>query len=141
MFSNIDRNQLERTITYVCFSPLFYGLLAVLLAAHPLAVSANLVYITNIGMGSGIGMMIFARLLRRVLLPSYKPAGRRRVALTAVILSSIGELIAAAGALIVWLGAPLPNCVPFLIISALYFADFRLIRFPEIMAKWTEDDT
>ena len=136
----MDRNQLERTITLVCFSPLFYGTLAVLLAAHPLAVSANLVNITNISLGTGIGMMVFAQLLRRLLLPSDLTASRRRVALTAVILSSIGELIAATGALIVWLGAALPNCVPFLIISALYFADFRLIRFPGIMAKWPEDD-
>jgi hypothetical protein len=138
MFSRITRNELIRMMNAVFFTPMLYALVAWVLSRHPLHVDSDLNMLTVICLAVSIGLIILARPLRWLLLPPGKhPSGK--IVVACFVLSTIGEIIAMCGVAVVWLGARLESYIPFLIVSGLYYLDFRVFRFPAIMALWPDE--
>lgn len=139
MLSGMDKRKLERMVNFVCFSPVFYGALAWALAGYRLNVGVDLRYLVDYSLAGCFVVILISRPVQRAFLPPEKPLTVRRVSGTAMLVAGLGEAISASGALVVWLGAPLQACLPFLALGALYMLDFRFARLPLIFGRWPEE--
>lgn len=136
MLSRITRSELVRMMNLVFFSPLIYALAAWLLSQHQLKVDVDLDLLVVLSLGGSIGLILLSRPLRWLLMPPGSAITSAKIVLSCMILATIGEAIALAGAMAVWFGAPLVSYIPFLIVSGLYYFDFRAFRFPMILSLW-----
>lgn len=139
MFSRITRNELIRMMNAVFFSPMLYALVAWVLSHHQVQVDLDLNMLTATCLAVSIGLMILARPLRWILLPQGVEHPSGKIVIACFVLSTIGETIAMCGVAVVWFGARLEAYIPFLIVSGLYYLDFRTFRFPAIMALWPDE--
>ena len=139
MLSRITRNELVRMMNLVFFSPLMYALAAWILSRYPLRTSVDLDQMIVLSLGASVGLILLSRPLRWLLLPPGAEVTRAKIVRACILLSTIGEAIALAGAVSVWCGARLAAYIPYLIISGLYYFDFRAFRFPRILALWPEE--
>lgn len=139
MLSRITRIELVRMMNLMFFSPLVYALAAWLLSRYPLKTRVDLDLMIVLSLGASVGLLLLSRPLRWLLLPPGCEITSAKIVLACMILATIGEAIALAGAVTVWFGARLVAYIPFLIISGLYYFDFRAFRFPAIISLWPEE--
>ncbi len=139
MFSRITRTDLVRMMNGVFFSPMVYAVAAWLLSRWPLAVAVDLQLALSLCLAGSVALLVVSRPLRWLLLPPGAEHTRARIVMACFVLSTIGEVIAMSGAAVVWLGAPLKAYIPFLIVSGLYFLDFRAFRLPAILSQWPDE--
>ena len=136
MLSRISREELVRMMNMMFYSPLFYAVLAWVLAKYPLRWRVDINVLIVICLGGSIALILVSRPLRWLLLPPGREATGARIVLTCLVLATLGEAMAASGALVVWTGARLQAYVPFFVVSCLYCFDFRVFRLPAIIALW-----
>lgn len=139
MLSRLTRKEIERMMNVMCFTPFAYGALAWLLSKYPLQVAGEVKTIYNALLFGAFVLLLLSRPLQSLMLPSRIEPTRRRAAAACMVLATLGELMAAAGAAAVWFGASLPSYAPFFIISLLYAADFRFLRLPSILCLLPEE--
>lgn len=123
----------------MCFTPFAYGGLAWLLSKYPLHVRGDMKTYYNALLFVAFAFLLLSRPLRALLLPKKVEPSRRRVAFACMALATLGELMAAAGAVAVWIDATLISYIPFFIISMLYIVDFRLLRLSPILDLLPDD--
>lgn len=139
MFSRISRTDLVRMMNGVFFSPMLYAVAAWILSRYPLKTAVDIHLVTSACLSGCVALIIISRPLRWLLLPPGMQHATGRIVMACFVLSTIGELMAMSGAAVVWLGARLQTYIPFLIVSGLYYLDFRVFRFPAIMSRWPKD--
>ena len=140
MMSHLNRNDVERMAALVSWSPLLYALLALLLSKYPLNVDVDLSTMYNGALISAFALLLISRPLLWIIVPPGQEPTKARVGAACLVLAGVGELMAICGVVCVWCGAALTSFIPFFILSALYYVDFRLFRLNRILDMWPGQD-
>lgn len=144
MLKDADAKTLNFMVTATCFSPLLYGLIAVMLDGKPGTPSPYLLITYRTLIIFSFVLLVASRPFESFLIPRGAKKGDvedAKLALAGILLAGVSELIALLGVAAVIAGASAKDFVPFFLISALSFADFRIFRFPTILELMQNDGT
>lgn len=143
MLKDADSKTLDFMVTATCFSPLLYGLIALILDGRG-TVSPHLSVIYRVLIVISFILVLISRPVERALIPGNAKKGEledSRIALAGVLIAGISEMICFLGVGAIIVGANINAFIPFFILSALSFADFRIFRFPALLDLMMNDGT
>jgi hypothetical protein len=136
MLREVGRRQMEAMLTTVALSPVFYGIIVLILPRVGGMHAADAIRMKNIFLVVCVGLIVGAHALMHWARGRGAVGGLTQAVLRLVCMAAggMGEAVCVLGIIAVVMGLEKEAYIPFMAMGTLYFIDFRIFRVPRLMA-------